>query len=471
MGLMNNHITHVFMRTAVLFLIIGLFPLFHSPGLSARNHPADTSLTLSLSLGQARDYALENSYGMRRAQADLSIAGKQIRETTATGLPQISASVGYNYYLDIPTSLVPAEFFGGEPGEFEEIRFGTEHNLTATASVNQLIFDGQYIVGLRAARIYRDLARQRIQRSQLEIRNTVTETYLLVLLAHENQDIVRQNLRNMEQMLYETQQMKQEGLTDPINADQLQLVVSIIGNRLAALERQYKITLDLLKFQIGMELDRPLLLTDQLEELHSRSTGILEAETLFDHEYHVDYRIARLQENMRLMELRREQSAFLPSLSASFVRQEMAMRDAFDFFDSQRPWFPSTYFAVNLNIPVFSSGLRSSRTQQARLELEKSHIAREEMRNALLLQKEEALANYRTAREQYQGEKSNLELAERIYQRTRIMYTEGMATSLELTQANEQLLTTQANYYSSVFNVLNAQNDIERALGRLEGSF
>ena len=427
---------------------------------------SDDREILNLSLEEARQHALGHSYTIRQARKDLNIAESQIWETTAAGLPQINASVGYNYYLDIPTSLVPAEFFGGEPGEFEEIQFGTEHNITAAASVEQLIFDGQYIVGLRASRIYRDLAGQTLERSGLEVKNAVTETYFLALMAEKNLDIVKQNLLNMEAQLEETRALLKEGFTDPINVDQLQLTVSNLKNRISSLKRQEELTKNLLKFQLGLEVEEHIRLTDELDDLHKDLLNDMSFLAPFAPEQHIAYRMMHSQEDMSQMVLRREQSAYLPSLSASFTRQEMAMRDEFNFFDGDQSWFPSTYFAVNLSIPIFSSGLRASRVEQARLDLEKARISREEVLQSLNLQMQEAMADFSTARDQYDNQKENLELAKRIFDRTTIMYQEGMATSLELTQANDQLITTQANYYHALFEVLNARNNIEKALGR-----
>jgi len=422
--------------------------------------------TVSLSLEEARRYAMEHGYEMRRARKDLDIAERQIWETTAAGLPQINASVGYSYYLDIPTSLVPAEFFGGEPGDFQEIQFGTEQNITATASVEQLIFDGQYIVGLRASRIYRDLASQTLERSGLEIKNAVTETYFLVLLAGQNLDIASQNLRNMKVQLQETRELLKEGFTDPINVDQLQLTVSNLENRISSLKRQEKVATRLLKLQLGIDMEAPVRLTDALDDLHEELMDDLSFVAEFAPRQHIAYRMTRSQEEMNRMVMRREQSAYLPSVSASFTRQEMAMRDEFNFFDGDQSWFPSTYFSVNLNIPIFSSGLRSSRVAQARIELDKSRIDRENTYQLLNMRMQEALADFDTAREQYQTEQENLELARRIFDRTSVMFREGMASSLELTQANDQLMTTQSNYYHALFEVLNARNNIDKAMGR-----
>jgi len=285
-------------------------------------------------------------------------------------------------------------------------------------------------------------------------------------MAEKNLDIVKQNLLNMEAQLEETRALLKEGFTDPINVDQLQLTVSNLKNRISSLKRQEELTKNLLKFQLGLEVEEHIRLTDELDDLHKDLLNDMSFLAPFAPEQHIAYRMMHSQEDMSQMVLRREQSAYLPSLSASFTRQEMAMRDKFNFFDGDQSWFPSTYFAVNLSIPIFSSGLRASRVEQARLDLEKARISREEVLQSLNLQMQEAMADFSTARDQYDNQKENLELAKRIFDRTTIMYQEGMATSLELTQANDQLITTQANYYHALFEVLNARNNIEKALGR-----
>lgn len=427
---------------------------------------AQNDTTASLSLEQAREYALQHNINMRNVRADLEIARKGIWEITASGLPQISGAVGYQYYVDIPTSLVPAEFFGGEPGEFREIKFGTPHNLTASATVSQLIFDGSYIIGLRAAKIYREIADRNVLRTELEVKNTVTETYLLVLLTNENLEIVRKNLDNMQQTLYETRQIKEAGLTDAINVDQLQLAVANMETQINNLERQYQLSRDLLKFQIGMEMDQQMVLTDSLQPLFEQINLELAAERPFNPESHIDYLAMLSQQNFSRMVMRREQSAYLPTISASFTRQENAMRDSFNFLQGDNPWFPTTIFSVNMEIPIFSSGLRASRVKQARIEWEKAQWATWQVGQSLMMEVKEARASFNTALETYENQKENLALAQRILERTRIMQREGLSTSLELTQANEQFLNTQSNYLNAMFELLNAQNNLSRALGK-----
>lgn len=426
---------------------------------------ADDNAPVSFSLEEAQRMANDRNTDILTGRLEIRSAQQQIRETTAIGLPQVSASVGFQYYLDVPTSLVPAEFFGGQPGEFAEIQFGTEQNLSASASVNQILFSGEYIVGLRAARIYRELASQNLRRTELDVQTMVTETYLLALMTHANAEIVRENLANMKQTLYETEKIREAGFTDPINVDQIQLTVTNLQNRVSSLERQFLVTKNLLKFQIGVDVEQEILLTDRLEDLFADIVLAAAVHEGFEPSLHIDFRLLATQEEFSRMVLRREQSFFLPSLNASFVRQEMAMRNEFTFLDSGFPWFPTTYFSINLNIPVFSSGMRSARVQQARIELEKTSLAKEQVRQSLMMQMQKAKADFQTAVEQYRNQQDNLELAKKILEQTSIMHREGLASSLELTQASDQFLNTQSGYLNAMFEVLNAQNMFEKALG------
>ncbi|MFP4366482.1 MAG: TolC family protein, partial [Bacteroidales bacterium] len=168
---------------------------------------------------------------------------------------------------------------------------------------------------------------------------------------------------------------------------------------------------------------------------------------------------------MDFMNLRRQQSFYLPNLTASYTYQQMAMRNQFNFTDRSEPWFPSSFIALTLNIPIFSSGLRSAKVQEAKLELQKSELATGQLAESLKLQIAEARSRYRNARDQYESEKANLDLAEKILRQTNIMHKEGMSTSLELTQANNQLLTTRTNYYNAMFEFINAKNDLDKARG------
>ncbi len=453
------------MRIKTIIQSLLVIPLIMLPVAIATGNtpPADSPLVLSLE--KAREMALQHNTMMQSSRIDARIAGERIRETTAIGLPQINASVGYQYYLDVPTSLVPAEFFGGQAGEFAEIRFGTEHNVSATASVNQLVFSGEYIVGLRAARIYRDLAQKQTDRTALQVSELVTETYLQALSVSENLKIMEQNLENMLQIQNETEKLVKEGFSDMVNLDQLRLSVSNIRYAMASLERRQKLLNALLLFQMGLEANTPVSLSGELDEMLKGFDLQWILDSPFDPSRHVDFLFMETQEAFSSMVLKREQSQFLPSISASFIRQEMAMRTSFNFFDADQSWFPNTYLGIQIQVPLFSSGMRSSRVQQARLEMEKAGLGKYQTAQSLLLEMEQSRAALTTAIEQFTLQTVSMELAERILSRTRIRFNEGLAGSMELTQANEQYLNTQAAFIQAKAEVLMAGSKLLRARG------
>ncbi len=420
-----------------------------------------------LSLENAHEYAIAHNASMQDARIDAKIAERQIAETRAIGLPQVNASAGYQYYFEIPTSLVPAEFFGGQPGEFAEIQFGTEQNLSASLNINQLIFDGSYFVGLKAAKIFREVANKNVKKTKLEVIADVSQTYFLALVTRENIRIIKENIDNMNSMLLETKAMYDAGFTDQINKDQLQLAVSRLKNTLSNFERQKVLTDNLLKFQIGMDLEKNLELSDKLEELLNSLTLEILRVNSFNIDNHIDYQIMQSMEAMQEMNLKRERTAFYPNISGNYVYQESAMRNEFSFLDPDESWFPTTFFGININIPIFSSGMRSARVQQARLELDRAQIATRLTAQSVELQIQEAKARFNNALEKYQNDKDNLKLAEKIFEKTVIMHNEGLASSLELTQANDQVLETQSNYLQSVFELLNAKSQLDKAMGTI----
>jgi len=278
---------------------------------------------------------------------------------------------------------------------------------------------------------------------------------------------MQENLVNLEKTLFETQKTFEAGFTDAINVDQLKLTVANLKNRITSMERQKDLSLNMLKFQIGLDVEHPLVLTDELENLFRNISPDISGLNDFNPESHIDFLIMQSQETMQLMTLRREWSFYLPNLSAFYTRQENAYRNEFNFFQGGQSWYPTSIIGLSLNIPIFSSGLRRSRVQQARLELEKARNNTRQIEQSLRLQKQEAYSGMQTAMEQYSSEKENLELAERILSRTRIMFREGLASSLELTQASDQFLSTQSNYINAMFELLNAKNKLDKALGRL----
>nr|WP_299486754.1 TolC family protein [uncultured Allomuricauda sp.] len=422
--------------------------------------------TNSYSLDEAIIYALEHNYSAINANRDIVDAQKQKWETIATGLPQISGAINYQNQLKQPVSQIPAEFFGGEPGTFQEVVFGQAQSATATATLEQQIFDGSYIVGVQATKAFLSFSQNNKEKTELDVRKAVAEAYGNVLLAQESVLIAENNKVTLEKNLYETKRIYENGLGDEESVDQLQITLSSIENQLKNAKRLEKITLQMLNLTMGLPIEAPTVLTENLDDLTQKQIdfGLLDSE--FKMENNVDYKLALNLNEQRYFEHKLAKSRALPTLNAFVNYGGNSFSDSFNFLSSGQQWFGSSVLGFNLNVPIFSSLGRSASTQRAKIALEKAKTQLTEAEEQIRLQLESAKSDYILSIEEYGTSKENLRLAERIENKNQIKYSEGLATSFELRQAQTQLYSTQQEYLQSMVDVINRKTNLETILNQ-----
>ncbi len=420
----------------------------------------------SFSLDQAISYALEHNYSAINASRDIVDAQKQKWETIADGLPQISGAVSYQNQLKQPVAQIPAEFFGGEPGTYQEVVFGQAQSMSATATLTQQIFDGSYIVGVQATKTFLEYSQNNKEKTELEVRKSVVEAYGNVLLAQESVLISERNKATLEENLYETKRIYENGLGDEESVDQLQITLSTVDNQLKNARRMEEITLQMLNLVLGLPIESPTVLTENLDDLTQSKIDLGLIDSEFNIENNVDYKMAANLNQQRALELKLAKSYALPTLNAFVNYGGNSFSDNFNFLNSGQQWFGSSILGVDLNIPIFSSLKRSASTQRAKIALEKAKTQFTEAQAQIRLQLESAKSDYILAIEQYGTSKDNLELAERIEKKNQIKYSEGLATSFELRQAQTQLYTSQQEYLQSMVDVINKKTELENILNQ-----
>ncbi len=420
--------------------------------------------SISLSLKQAVDYALINSYSAINASRDIDAAKMKKWETTTIGLPEISATIDYQNWLEQQVALIPAEFFGGNPGDFAEIKFGTKHNMNATATLNQLIFDGSYLVGLQSAKTYLKISENAKEKTELSIREAVINAYGNVLLSEESISIVEKNKETLEKNLKETTEIYLSGFTEEESVEQLKITLASIKSYLSKTTKLNSIAYKMLNIILGIDIDTPVLLTDSLNSLAEENVNFALLSSDLNIENHVDFKIAKNTEKSNELLVKLEQSRALPSLSSFINFAYAGYGESFDFLKKDQKWFDSSLLGVSLEIPIFSSLARSSRTQQAKIELEKARTNLNETTQKLLLQLESAKTEYNFSIEEFETSRQNLALAERIENKQQIKFFEGISTSFELTEAQRQLYTMQQNYLQAMLNVIANKAALDSAL-------
>lgn len=422
----------------------------------------------SFSLEEAIDFALENNRTAINAEHDIEAAKKQKWETTAIGLPQIDATIDYQNFLKQPVSPIPAEFVGGPEGEFIGVVFNPKQSINAVATLRQLIFDGSYLVGLQSARVFLEISKNAKEKTDLEVRKQVISAYGNVMVAEKSIEILERNITILEKNVFETQKTFESGLAEEESVEQLKITLSSLKNNLSNSIRLRDVAYKLLNMSLGLDINVQLTITEELDDLtlEYMKPGLMD--TPFSIDNNIDYKIAKNDERSKALLFKYEKTKALPTLNAFINGGYMGFSEEFTFADSEQAWYGSSVFGVSLNIPIFSSFARSARSQRAKIEHEKSKIMLEETEQQVELQLQNAKSNYQFVIEQYETAKQNLALAERIENKNQIKFTEGVASSFELRQAQTQLYTSQQEYLQAMLNVINQKAELEAIINPAE---
>ena len=411
--------------------------------------------TLVFSLEEAIDYAHSNNKLALDSQSDVRMAELQKWETTATGLPQISADISYNNWIEQQISLIPAEFFGGMPGDFIEVAFGTQQTVNGTVTLKQKLFDGSYLVALQASKVYLEISKNAKEKTLSELRKVITNAYGSILLAEENILILDANIEVLKKNIEELQKVYENGLTEAENIEQLQLTLSSLVSA-----RNYNAILKNLAYEmfnltLGLDIDTSVNLTDRMEDLVVKVLLSPTETSNSSLENNIDFKIA--VNNMRSNELlfKLEKSKALPTINAFINGGYAGNNKRFNFLDRSQKWFGTSLFGVNMSVPLFSSLGRSAATQKAKIALEKSERALVNTRQELKIKIKRAQNELAFAQQDLETKKQAQNLAKRIEEKNQIKFFEGLASSFELSQAQTQLYTAQKQYMEAMLSVLN----------------
>ena len=440
---------------------------------------------MMLSLDEAIQIALKNSYNTKASKNNVLSAKETVWETTATGLPQINATINYQNFIKQPVSLLPAaafdntssvvetveDYFGiqanrdpAAPEGFIPVVFGTQQNINASVTLTQLLFDGSYLVGLQASRAYLKISEQANEKTELLTREAVINAYGTVLVTEKSVDILKGNLKILEKNLNDAKKIYENGFNEQEDVEQLEITYGTLKNQLSNMERMKEIAYQMLNLALGTSTNTSLTLTDSLDSLAETHINLELISQPFNLSNHIDLKIAENDRESKRLMMQLEKSKALPSLSAFVNYGKQAFSDTFTFFRGNQQWFDSSLMGVSLNVPIFSSLGRKAKTAQARIALETADVRLEETKQRLSLLAEKAKNEYQLSIENYTTAKRNVELSERIEKKQRIKFFEGISSSFDLLQAQNQLYTQQQNYVQSMLELIAKKAALETAL-------
>lgn len=415
----------------------------------------------TLSLSQAVTLAQDSSYASLNARREMTRALKKKWETTATGLPQINGSITYNNNLKQPVTLIPGEIAGGAPGTFTPVIFGTEQNAAAQATLEQLIFDGSYLVGLQAAKTFLDFSKNAYEKTQIEVEKSVVNAYGSALMSDALVSVFQNNHRALKESYRELEIVYQNGMAELESLEQLEITLLEVKGFLDNARRSQLLAYHLLRATLGVPLETELILTDDLNSLVLSTSMPGSLESTLDLNRQIDVRIAENFKEQRRLEWQLERSRALPSFSAFLNYSTQGFSNEFSFTERDQQWFQSSMFGFRMQLPLFSSGFRSARSKQAKIAWDQAKTDYTQTLQATQIAFENAKNDYSLTKDNYNNALRSMNLAERVAQKNQIKFDQGLSSSFDLYQAQSQYYRSQQNYYTTLLALLNAKTVLD----------
>jgi outer membrane protein len=418
----------------------------------------------SFTAKEAVDYALQNTVQVKNALLDIQLQQQQNKQITAQALPQVNGNVAFTDYLSIPTQLVPAEFAGGPAGTFFPIKFGTKYSATYGANLQQILFDGQVFVGLQArkAAIQSSVLAADITKEQ--IKANVYKVYYQLVVAKRQIGSLDANIANYEKLLHDTREIYKNGFAEKLDVDKVQVQLSNLETQKLKAQNQVDAGKEGLKLLMNIPQADSLYLTDTLSDEEIKSN-------ILDENYNYEDRkeFQQLETAIQLdkYNVKRYQLSRIPTLTFSANYNRNAQRSTFNFFKNEEPWYSSSFISFNLNIPIFDGGAKTANIATAKLNLQKMNNNLDQLKSSIDNDITQSRINMKSAILTMDTQKKNIDLAEQVYNSTKLKYEQGVGSNQEISTAQADLVTAQNNYYSSLYDAIIAKIDYLVAAGKL----
>ena len=426
---------------------------------------AQEATVYRLSVKECVQYALSHQKDLKNARVDVQLAEQDVRSYLAAGYPQINSSANAVYNAILPTSLFPTSAFGGKPGEYQAAKFGTKYNLTAGVSGRQLLFDGTFFVGLKAAREYVELSRKNIRRSEIETAAAITKAYYSVLVNRERLGTLETSITQLEALLKETQAYLDNGFAEKLDVDRLQVNLNNLRTELEKTRQLVELSVNLLKFQMGMDVRAQLETTDVINPQDFNPQIPVEGPNV---QNRVEYDVLSQTIHLQDLNLKRLKYTWLPTASLYGNMQTQAQRFKFDFYEYKQQWYPISSVGLQIDFPIFDGFRRAAALQKARLDRQKLQYEIDDLDNAVQFEYQNAKTQLTNNLRTLDMERRNLDLAQEVYRVTKIKYEEGVGTNLEVITADGDLKQARTNYFNNLLEAYISLVDLQKAMGTLQ---
>ena len=424
--------------------------------------------TMDFTLENCLKYGFENQAFVLNARLDREMAVALIGETRAEGLPQIDGSIEYSNYFNIQDAFLPKVIFDPNAplDEFVPVPFSQKYNGMANLVASQMIFDGSYFVGLKAARTFKELTEKDYLKSRQDAAELITKAYYTVLVTHVALDLIESNYERLDTLLTETSLMYENGFAEKIDVNRIQVEFNNTKTQLSTARRSLEQAHNILKFQMGMPLSQDLQLIESIEDI---TFEVLEYNlSKFNYRNRVEVGQLEVSRILAELDLKNNKAKYLPSIDAfATLGANTATNNRGNLTNFDDLWLDYGFFGLRLNMPIFDGLRKSYLVQQNRIQLVQMDNEMRYLKHSIDLEQEQASRDFASSLENLRTQEENMKLAQEVFEVTSIKYQEGIGSNLEVVDADTSFKDAQSNYFNALYNVLIAKVDMEKALGIL----
>jgi outer membrane protein len=458
----------IFFACAILAISNAQAQTVDSAGVASITAP---SAKAGMSLKEAINYALQNNPELKKSKFDVSISRETVKQTVAIGLPQVTASGGYQHYNRIPGNWI--KNFAPTPGapEYIFLQFQQQVNSSGTIGVNQLIFDGSYLVGLKATKQFVDMSKFLEAKTEYDVQVNVSKAYLMVASTRMNIGLLENNIAVLEKSTADVKALFEEGFSEELDYQRLQLSLNNLKVQKQKLENTVDMLLNVLKLQMGMDLTENLELSDDIESIDAyiRMSDIANTSS-WTPSLRPEFQVLNQAITLGKLDKKRYQMGYLPKLVGFYQHQQMTMRPEFNFFESNltpnNNWVPSDLFGLQIQWTLFDGLSAQSKIREVQYKIDKAEVDLKSFENAASMEWKNAQNTYKLQLQQAALQKENMDLAQDIYDKTQIKFQEGVGSTLEMAQAESELKNSQINYLNAVYDLVLAKIEYHKAIGK-----
>ncbi|SMD45695.1 Outer membrane protein TolC [Aquiflexum balticum DSM 16537] len=436
------------------------------------SNPSFSQNKIQLTLQESIQYALENNVDAKNAQLETMAAKALVVERRAEGLPQITANMDFTYNAIIPLVFVPSEggFIPPDPNNPPQsdvigVRLGTNYSSVLAVQLNQMIFDGSYFVGLKAASTYKMLTEYDREKSENDVKESIKKAYFTVLVNDERRKIVEANLQRLDSLLKETEILYNAGFAEKIDVSRIKVQRNNIKTELDKVLTAEVISVELLKLQMGLPLEYEITLTETLQQLNPQD----EIQELLNFQGTRRVEVDQIKTNIDLinLDLRNNTSQYMPRLGFFGTYQRNAAAQTTGAIWESNRWVSGSFIGLNLSIPIFDGLTKSAKIQQNRVQIQQLENQKYFIEENIEIEKFQSRTNLQNSLQALRVQDENRELAMEVFRMTKIKYEEGVGSNFEVVEADSALKEAESNYFSALYDALIAKVDLEKALGIL----